>query len=202
MYDLFLKGGILMYPIAFCSIVALGVFLERLWSLRKRKVIPQEFLMEIVDMVAKGKIREAITYCKRSDASIAHIAYAGIENYGKKRELIKERMEEVGKREVANLERYINVIGAIAGVAPLLGLLGTVSGMIKSFNVISLQGVADPGSLAGGISEALITTAAGLVVAIPAFVMYHYLRNKVDSLVVEMEEISVRMVELLKGEER
>jgi len=202
MYDLFLKGGILMYPIAFCSIVALGVFLERLWSLRKRKVIPQEFLMEIVDMVAKGKIREAITYCKRSDASIAHIAYAGIENYGKKRELIKERMEEVGKREVANLERYINVIGTIAGVAPLLGLLGTVSGMIKSFNVISLQGVADPGSLAGGISEALITTAAGLVVAIPAFVMYHYLRNKVDSLVVEMEEISVRMVELLKGEER
>jgi len=202
MYDLFLKGGILMYPIAFCSIVALGVFLERLWSLRKRKVIPQEFLMEIVDMVAKGKIREAITYCKRSDASIAHIAYAGIENYGKKRELIKERMEEVGKREVANLERYINVIGAIAGVAPLLGLLGTVSGMIKSFNVISLQGVADPGSLAGGISEALITTAAGLVVAIPAFVMYRYLRNKVDSLVVEMEEISVRMVELLKGEER
>ncbi len=202
MYDLFLKGGILMYPIAFCSIVALGVFLERLWSLRKRKVIPQEFLMEIVDMVAKGKIREAITYCKRSDASIAHIAYAGIENYGKKRELIKERMEEVGKREVANLERYINVIGTIAGVAPLLGLLGTVSGMIKSFNVISLQGVADPGSLAGGISEALITTAAGLVVAIPAFVMYRYLRNKVDSLVVEMEEISVRMVELLKGEER
>ncbi len=202
MYDLFLKGGILMYPIAFCSIVALGVFLERLWSLRKRKVIPQEFLMEIVDMVAQGKIREAITYCKRSDASIAHIAYAGIENYGKKRELIKERMEEVGKREVANLERYINVIGTIAGVAPLLGLLGTVSGMIKSFNVISLQGVADPGSLAGGISEALITTAAGLVVAIPAFVMYRYLRNKVDSLVVEMEEISVRMVELLKGEER
>jgi len=202
MYDLFLKGGILMYPIAFCSIVALGVFLERLWSLRKKKVIPQEFLMEIVDMVAKGKIREAITYCKRSDASIAHIAYAGIENYGKRRELIKERMEEVGKREVANLERYINVIGTIAGVAPLLGLLGTVSGMIKSFNVISLQGVADPSSLAGGISEALITTAAGLVVAIPAFVMYRYLRNRVDSLVVEMEEISVRMVELLKGEER
>jgi len=202
MYDLFLKGGILMYPIAFCSIVALGVFLERLWSLRKKKVIPQEFLMEIVDMVAKGKIREAITYCKRSDASIAHIAYAGIENYGKRRELIKERMEEVGKREVANLERYINVIGTIAGVAPLLGLLGTVSGMIKSFNVISLQGVADPSSLAGGISEALITTAAGLVVAIPAFVMYRYLRNRVDSLVVEMEEISVRMVELLKGEEK
>ena len=202
MYDLFQKGGILMYPIAFCSIVALGVFLERLWSLRKKKVIPQEFLMEIVDMVAKGKIREAITYCKRSDASIAHIAYAGIENYGKRRELIKERMEEVGKREVANLERYINVIGTIAGVAPLLGLLGTVSGMIKSFNVISLQGVADPSSLAGGISEALITTAAGLVVAIPAFVMYRYLRNRVDSLVVEMEEISVRMVELLKGEER
>jgi biopolymer transport protein ExbB len=107
----------------------------------------------------------------------------------------------VGRREAASLERYINVIGTIAGVSPLLGLLGTVSGMIKSFNIISMQGVADPASLAGGISEALITTAAGLVVAIPTFVIYRYLANKADSLILEMEENSIRMVDLVKRED-
>jgi len=162
MYELFLKGGILMYPIGLCSIVALGIFLERIYVLRIR---------------------------------------VGIENYGKRREVIKERIEEVGRREVASLESYINVIGTIAGISPLLGLLGTVSGMIKAFNIISLQGIADPASLAGGISEALITTAAGLVVAIPAYVIYRYLMNKADSLILEMEENSIRMVDILKRED-
>ncbi len=201
MYQLFLKGGILMYPIALCSIVALGIFLERIWVLRRGKVLPRDFLIEVEDLVIRRKLPEAITLCKRDNSSIAHVIRVGIENYGKRREVIKERIEEVGRREVASLERYINVIGTIAGIAPLLGLLGTVSGMIRSFNVISMQGVADPASLAGGISEALITTAAGLVVAIPAFVMYRYLMNKADSLILEMEENSIRMVDLLKREE-
>lgn len=201
MYELFLKGGLLMYPIAFCSIVALGIFLERLWALRKGKVVPRGFLIEVIDLVAKGKLTEAMTLCKRTDASVAHVLYAGLSHYGKRREAIKERMEEVGRREVANLERYINVVGTIAGVAPLLGLLGTVSGMIKSFNVIALQGVAEPGALAGGISEALLTTAAGLIVAIPSFVMHRYLRNRVHSLALEMEEVALRILDLLGKEE-
>lgn len=201
MYELFLKGGLLMYPIAFCSIVALGIFLERLWALRKARVIPREFLLEAIDLVAKGKLTEAMTMCKRTDASVAHIIYAGLAHFGKSREAIKERMEEVGRREVANLERYISVVGTIAGVSPLLGLLGTVSGMIKSFNVIALQGVAEPGALAGGISEALLTTAAGLIVAIPSFVMHRYLRNRVHSLALEMEEASLRVLDLLSREE-
>ncbi len=200
MYELFLKGGLLMYPIAFCSIVALGIFLERLWALRKGKVVPRGFLIEVIDLVAKGKLTEAMTLCKRTDASVAHVLYAGLSHYGKRREAIKERMEEVGRREVANLERYINVVGTIAGVAPLLGLLGTVSGMIKSFNVIALQGVAEPGALAGGISEALLTTAAGLIVAIPSFVMHRYLRNRVHSLALEMEEVALRILDLLGKE--
>lgn len=201
MYELFLKGGILMYPIALCSIVALGIFLERIWVLRRRGVLPRHFLIEVEDLVMRGKLPEAINLCKRDNSSIAHVIRVGIENYGKRREVIKERIEEVGRREVASLERYINVIGTIAGIAPLLGLLGTVSGMIRSFNVISLQGVADPASLAGGISEALLTTAAGLVVAIPSFVIYRYLMNKADSLILEMEEHSIRMVDLMKREE-
>jgi biopolymer transport protein ExbB len=201
MYELFLKGGILMYPIAFGSIIALGIFLERMWVLRRGRVLPRDFLIEVEDLVMRRKRPEAISLCKRDDSSIAHVIRVGIENYGKKRDVIKEKIEEVGRREAASLERYINVIGTIAGVSPLLGLLGTVSGMIKSFNIISMQGVADPASLAGGISEALITTAAGLVVAIPSFVIYRYLANKADSLILEMEENSIRMVDLVKRED-
>jgi biopolymer transport protein ExbB len=201
MYELFLKGGILMYPIAFCSIVAVGIFLERIWVLRRGRVLPRDFLIEVEDLVMRRKRPEAISLCKRNNSSIAHVIRVGIENYGKKRDVIKEKIEEVGRREAASLERYINVIGTIAGVSPLLGLLGTVSGMIKSFNIISIEGVADPASLAGGISEALITTAAGLVVAIPTFVVYRYLSNKADSLILEMEENSIRMVDLVKRED-
>ena len=201
MYELFLKGGILMYPIAFCSIIAVGIFLERMWVLRHRRVLPRDFLIEVEDLVMRRKRPEAISLCKRNNSSIAHVVRVGIENYGKKRDLIKEKIEEVGRREAASLERYINVIGTIAGVSPLLGLLGTVSGMIRSFNIISMQGVADPASLAGGISEALITTAAGLVVAIPTFVIYRYLSNKADSLILEMEENSIKMVDLVKRED-
>ncbi len=200
MYELFLKGGILMYPIAFCSIVALGVFIERLWTLRREKVIPQGLLVEVLDLLAKGKIVEAQSLCRRSESALAQILYAGLSLFGKDRAAIKERMEEVGRREVANLERYINIIGTVAGVAPLLGLLGTVSGMIKSFNVIALQGVAEPGALAGGISEALLTTAAGLIVAIPSLVMYRYLRSRVRTIALEMEEISLRVLDLLGRE--
>jgi biopolymer transport protein ExbB len=201
MYELFLKGGILMYPIAFCSIIAVAIFLERMWVLRRGRVLPRDFLIEVEDLVMRRKRPEAINLCKRDNSSIAHVIRVGIENYGKKRDVIKEKIEEVGRREAAFLERYINVIGTIAGVSPLLGLLGTVTGMIKCFNVISLQAVADPASLAGGISEALITTAAGLIVAIPVYVIYRYLMNKADSLILEMEENSIRMVDLVKRED-
>ena len=190
-----------MYPIALGSIIAVGIFLERTWVLRRRRVLPRDFLIEVEDLVMRRKRPEAINLCKRDNSSIAHVIRVGIENYGKKRDVIKEKIEEVGRREAASLERYINVIGTIASISPLLGLLGTVSGMIKSFNIISIQGVADPASLAGGISEALITTAAGLVVAIPTYVIYRYLMNKADALILEMEENSIRMVDLVKRED-
>ena len=202
MYDFVVKGGVLMIPIALCSIIALAIFLERLWSLRRSRVIPRDFLIEIEDLIRREKIPEAITRCRTDSSSMANIILAGIRNFGKRREIVKEGIEEIGRREAATLERYINVVGTIAAIAPLLGLLGTVFGMIKAFNVISIQGVGNPSSLAGGISEALITTAAGLVVAIPTFVLYRYLANKADALIVEMEEHSIRMVDLLKQRER
>jgi biopolymer transport protein ExbB len=199
MYDFVVKGGVLMIPIALCSIIALAIFLERLWSLRRSRVIPRDFLIEIEDLIRREKIPEAITRCRKDNSSMANIIVAGIRNFGKRREIVKEGIEEIGRREASTLERYINVVGTIAAISPLLGLLGTVFGMIKAFNVISIQGVGNPSSLAGGISEALITTAAGLVVAIPTFVLYRYLANKADALIVEMEEHSIRMVDLLKG---
>jgi len=199
MYDFVVKGGVLMIPIALCSIIALAIFLERLWSLRRSKVTPRDFLIEIEDLIRREKIPEAVTRCRKDNSSMANIIVAGIRNFGKRREIVKESIEEIGRREAATLERYINVVGTIAAISPLLGLLGTVVGMIKAFNVISIQGVGNPSSLAGGISEALITTAAGLVVAIPTFVLYRYLANKADALIVEMEEHSIRMVDLLKG---
>lgn len=202
MYDFVVKGGVLMIPIALCSIIALAIFLERLWSLRRSRVIPRDFLIEIEDLIRREKIPEAITRCRKDNSSMANIIMAGIRNFGKRREIVKESIEEIGRREASTLERYINVVGTIAAIAPLLGLLGTVFGMIKAFNVISIQGVGNPSSLAGGISEALITTAAGLVVAIPTFVLYRYLANKADALIVEMEEHSIRMVDLLKQRER
>jgi biopolymer transport protein ExbB len=202
MYDFVVKGGVLMIPIALCSIIALAIFLERLWSLRRSRVIPRDFLIEIEDLIRREKIPEAITRCRKDNSSMANIIVAGIRNFGKRREIVKESIEEIGRREASTLERYINVVGTIAAIAPLLGLLGTVFGMIKAFNVISIQGVGNPSSLAGGISEALITTASGLVVAIPTFVLYRYLANKADALIVEMEEHSIRMVDLLKGRER
>jgi biopolymer transport protein ExbB len=202
MYDFVVKGGVLIIPIALCSIIALAIFLERLWSLRRSRVIPRDFLIEIEDLIRREKIPEAITRCRKDNSSMANIVVAGIRNFGKRREIVKESIEEIGRREASTLERYINVVGTIAAISPLLGLLGTVFGMIKAFNVISIQGVGNPSSLAGGISEALITTAAGLVVAIPTFVLYRYLANKADALIVEMEEHSIRMVDLLKGRER
>ena len=198
MYEIILKGGWVMVPIALCSVVALAIFLERLWSLRKAKVIPKDFLIEVEDLIRREKIPEAITRCRTDESSMANIILAGIRHFGKRREIIKESIQEVGRKEASVLERYINVIGTIAIICPLLGLLGTVAGMIKAFEVITVRGVGNPGDLAGGISEALITTAAGLIVAIQAYVIYRYLADKADALIMEMEENSIRVADLLK----
>jgi biopolymer transport protein ExbB len=201
MVDFFLKGGIFMYPILLCSVTAVAIFLERLWTLRRNRVVPQPFVEEVETLVANGRIPDAIMRCQLNKSSIARILLVGIKNFGKKREVIKEYVEEVGRHESAALERFVEALGTISGVSTLLGLLGTISGMITIFSVISAQAVVNPASLAGGISEALITTYAGLTVAIPALVMYKYLQSKTQALILEMEQHSIRLVELLKDQE-
>ena len=201
MLDFFTKGGIFMYPILLCSITALAIFIERLWNLRWKHVIPQEFISDVELLIRREKIPDATLHCQQNPSSMARILLVGIKHFGRKREVIKEHLEEVGRQESASLERFVEGLGTIAGVSTLLGLLGTISGMIRVFSVISTQTVINPGSLAGGISEALITTYAGLSVAIPTLVMYKYLQSKTQTLILQMEEHSIRLVDLLKQKE-
>ena len=198
MIDFFTKGGIFMYPILLCSITALAIFIERLWNLRQAQVIPRDLVSNVEDLIRREKIHEAAMLCQNNRSSLAQIFLVGIKNFGRTREAIKEHLEEVGRQEVASLGRFVEGLGTIAGISTLLGLLGTISGMIKIFSEISNQAVVNPGSLAGGISEALITTYAGLSVAIPTIVMYKYLQSKSNSLILEMERRSLRLVDLLK----
>ena len=198
MLDYFIKGGFFMIPILFCSILSLSIFLERLWVLQKKRVIPLWFIVEVEHLLRSEKVSDSINLCKENNSPISRILLNGIKNFGKRREVIKEIIEEVGKREAAYLDKYVETLSTIASVSTLLGLLGTIAGMIKVFGVISLQEVVNPSTLAGGISEALYTTSAGLSVAIPTIIFYRYISGKSDSLILEMEESCMRMVELIK----
>ncbi len=202
MINLIMKSGVFIYPIIICSILSLAIFFEKIRSLRRKRIMPLEFLNDIEKLLKKQNVSEALRLCADNSSSISSIFSAGIKNYGKRREVIKERIEEVGRREALNLERYVDALATISSISTLLGLLGTIAGMIKIFSVISLQSVVNPSSLAGGISEALYTTAAGLTVAIPTLVFYRYLSSKSNSLIVEMEECSAQMVELIKEKEQ
>lgn len=191
-----------MLPILICSVLSLTIFLEKLWVLQKNRVIPQHFIVKIEHLLRSEKIDEAIVLSKESGSPISRILLNGIKNFGRKREEIKEIVEEVGKREAAYLDRHVENLSTLASVSTLLGLLGTIAGMIKVFGVISAQKVVNPSLLAGGIAEALYTTGAGLSVAIPTLIFYRYISGKSDQLILEMEEYCMRMVELLKEKQK
>ncbi len=201
MYEYLVKGGILMVPILACSVIGLAVFFERAWMLRASRNVPRDLARRVEDLFRRGQVEEAMALCRRSRSPLARVLMAALKNAGLERDAVKEAVQEVGRREAAHLERYVGVLGTVANVSPLLGLLGTVSGMIKAFTVISVEGVGNPASLAGGISEALITTAAGLTVAIPAFVAYRYFLGKVDRIVLELEQHAIHFVDLVKRPE-
>ena len=199
MIELVIKGGPFMYPILFCSVVSLAIFMERVWILRRKLIIPKGFIIKVEELVQRNKVAEAIFLCQGNGSSIARIFLAGLKNVGRGMWLVKEAIEEKGRREGVMLERNIGVLLTIANLSPLLGLLGTVSGMIKTFNAISVYGVGGTAPLAGGIAEALITTAAGLLVAIPTLVAYRFLIDKAQILIFEMEESSIRLIDTMEG---
>lgn len=191
------KGGYLMYPIALCSIFALGIFLERLWTYNRVRQQFRTLAHQVEPLVAKDNREEAVTICHKSTSPLAAVFLSALRAAGRNRDQIKEVVEETGRREAAPLQRFLGLLGTIATISPLLGLLGTVLGMIRAFNVIASQGMGTPATLGGGISEALVTTAAGLTVAIPVILAHRYLSSRLDQLIIEMEEYSLRLVDLL-----
>lgn len=198
----FLKnGGIVMIPIALGSVIALAIFIERMWSLRRNRIIPSGLIPSVVELVKEKEHQKARDLCLTSNSPAGRILLVGIDAKGASRQEIKERFEETGRREVARMDRFIEAMGTTASVEPLLGLLGTVTGMIKVFKKVvgtASSGAVDPGQLASGIWQALITTAAGLSVAIIAFVGYRYLQSKSLSRSLEIEEGSLALLDLLR----
>jgi biopolymer transport protein ExbB len=187
-----------MLPIIACSIIAMAIIIERFWSLQKRKIIPQQQMVaQIWQWAQDNQLNGERIKTLRDGSPLGRVLAAGLMNVNMSREVMKESIQDAGRHVIHKLERYLNTLGTIAVISPLLGLLGTVIGMIKVFSVITDVGVGNPGELAGGISQALITTAAGLSVAIPSVIFHRYFRGKVNELVVDMEEESLKLVDVL-----
>lgn len=197
------KGGFFIYPILLCSVVGLAIFLQKIWILRPKKIIPEKFLITLYELISQGKFGDARVLSRANESPIARIASTALEYYDRPKDELKEKIEESGRKEATDLSRYIEGLGAISNVSTLLGLLGTISGMIKIFRVIAEQPIVNPPSLAGGISEALYTTALGLLIAIPAFIAYKYTSGKAGEITVDMEDEGTSiMEEILMAKDR
>jgi biopolymer transport protein ExbB len=197
MFEIVKAGGPVMVPIILASIVAAAIFLERLWTLQQRRVLPAELTDKVWKWVEQRQIQDKHIAALQQNSPLGKILAAGLANRHRDRGIIKEAIEDTGRHVVHELERFIGTLGTIASISPLLGLLGTVMGMIRTFNSIRTEGIGDPAALGGGIAEALITTAAGLTVAIPALLGYKYLRGRVERLVIQMEKESIKLVQAM-----
>ncbi len=197
MFEIIQKGEYLMYPIALCSVFALGIFLERLWTYSRVRRETASLAQKVEPLVAKKRIEEAMTTCHQNDTPLSPIFLTALRAAGRSREQLKALVAETGRHEALPLKRFLGLLGTIATISPLLGLLGTVLGMIRAFNVIATQGMGTPATLGGGISEALITTASGLSVAIPVILAHRFLSGRLEQLSLEMEEYTLRLVDLL-----
>lgn len=199
MFEIVKAGGPVMVPIILCSIIAAAIFLERLWTLQQRRVLPAELTEKVWKWVEQRQITDKHIVALQQNSPLGKILAAGLSNRHRDRAIIKESIEDAGRHVVHELERFIAVLGTVASISPLLGLLGTVLGMIRTFNALSTSGAGNPMALAGGIAEALITTAAGLSVAIPALLAYRYTRGRVTNLVVQMEKEAIKLVQAIEG---
>jgi len=195
MWEIIQAGGPVMWPIIACSIGAAAIILERLWTLQEKRVIPRELTDKVWKLVETRTLTDRHITALENNSPLGRVLAAGLQNRDRGRDIMKEVVEDTGRHVVHELERFLNTLGTIAAITPLLGLLGTVTGMISAFEAITTQGVGDARVLSGGIGEALITTAAGLIVAIPALIGYRYLRGQVDALVIEMEKQAIKLVQ-------
>ena len=197
MWEIVKAGGPFMVPIILCSIIAAGILFERLWTLQRKRVLPQELIKRVTDLTDKNQVTPKVIEALEKNSPLGRVLAAALANRDRGREIMMERVEDTGRHVIHELERFLNSLGTIASIAPLLGLLGTVTGIIRAFNAVMLGGMGDPRLLAGGISEALITTAGGLAVAIPSLIAYRYLRGKVEGIVIDMEKIAVKFADSL-----
>ncbi len=200
MLEIIKAGGWLMLPIIACSVIALAIVVERFWTLNTKRVLPAQLVGQIWQWNQKGQLTDKRILAIRDGSPLGRVLAAGLLNRHYNREVMRESIEETGRHVAHELERFLNTLGTIAAITPLLGLLGTVLGMIKVFTVITAVGVGEPTELAGGISQALLTTAAGISVAIPSLIFHRYFRGRVTRLIVNMEEEAIKLVEVLAGE--
>ena len=191
-----------MLPIMLASVIAMAIIFERLWTLRPTRIAPKNTLSQVWKWIKNNELDSRRLDKLRAGSPLGEILAAGISNARNGREIMKESIEEQAGKVIHDLEKYLNTLGTIAAIAPLLGLLGTVIGMIDVFTVIMLEGTGNAGVLAGGISKALITTAAGLTVAIPSLIFHRLFSRRVDELVVTMEQEAIKLVEVLQGDRR
>ncbi len=201
LWQVFLAGGPVMWPILLCSVFALAIMLEKFWYIYKVKIDTNDFLSKILDKMKHHQVKEALEICDDTKSPISHILKAGILKYDRPRPQIKEAIEDASLNEIPKLERNLTALATIAHISPLLGLLGTVTGMVRCFQTIQAKATSfhpvSPGDLAGGIWEALLTTVAGLIVAIPAFVAYNYLVSRINNFILEMEKAATELVNFL-----
>ena len=201
LWQIFLAGGAMMWPILACSVFAFGLIIERMGYLHTLNINTRELLSGVLDNVKRHQIKEALQICEKTDHPIAHILKAGILKYDRSRSQIKEAIEDVSLYEIPKLEKNLSLLATIAHVCPLLGFLGTVTGMVRCFQVIQVKATllhpVPVSDLAAGIWEALLTTIAGLIVAIPVFMAYNYLIGRVNSFILEMEKASTELVNFL-----
>jgi biopolymer transport protein ExbB len=198
--EIFQSGGWLMVPILLCSIVAAAICVERMWSLQRSRIVPKNLLAQIWSAMKTSDLDSQKLRELRANSPLGQILAAGIANARRSRELMKEAMEEAASQVSHDLQRYLTTLGIIASISPLLGLLGTVVGMIQVFTALMLEGAGNANVLAGGISQALITTAAGLSVAIPALMFHRFFLRRVDELMISMEQEAVKLAEILQGD--
>ena len=194
-----MAGGWAMVPILICSAIALAIILERFWSLRRASVLPPQLGEQVRTWARTRKLDPAHIEQLRANSPLGELLAAALAVRHRSREVIKERIEDTGRHVVHRLERFLNTLGTIALISPLLGLLGTVTGIIKAFEAITSGGMGDPRMLSGGIGEALLTTAAGLLVAIPSLIAYRYLRGRVDAIVIEMEKSAISLADAVEA---
>lgn len=200
MKELVFAGGWMMIPLILASVLAVAICIERFWTLRPENIAPKHLLAQVWMWIKNNELDSAKLKQLKAETHLGSILAAGLSNSRHGRDITKEAIEQAASQAVHEMERFLNALGTIAAVAPLMGLLGTVLGMISVFNEIMAQGTGNAGVLAGGISEALVTTAAGMMIAIPALVCFRILQRRIDEIVVFMEQEAVKLVDVLHGD--